>query len=308
MRLLSGPHRNVCVVGDEDQSIYGWRGADIRNILDFEHDFPARKSVRLEQNYRSTKTILGAAAALVEHNKAAQGKDPVELWGRGLPIVCFEAADGEQEALFIADTIEKLLRSDPSSKVAVLYRTNFQSRQIEEALRRYGRKYIVVGGFSFYQRAEVKDALAYLRLLLDPRDNVGLLRILNVPARGIGQTTVDQIEKIAMEHGLSLFEAIGTACDDRMLGARAEASLGVFRHLIDELRAELDQLKPDQMLREVLEKTGYRNMLATDATIDSESRLENLEELVSAAADAAERGEGLREFLDQPHWSPTPTR
>jgi len=298
MRLLAGPNRNVAVVGDEDQSIYGWRGADIRNILDFEHDFPGARVVRLETNYRSTRTIVGAAAALVQHNKARKEKALRSSGEEGLPITYFEAADGEQESAMIAETIEKLLRSDPTLKVAVLYRTNFQSRQIEEALRRYGRKYVVVGGFSFYQRAEVKDALAYLRLLLDPRDNIGLLRVLNVPARGIGLTTVAQIEKIATDRSLSLFEAIGAACDERMMGARAEASLRVFRRLIDEMRVELEHLSPDQMLREVLEKTGYKQMLATDSTIDSESRLANLEELVSAAAEAAERGEGLREFLD----------
>ncbi len=298
MRLLAGPNRNVAVVGDEDQSIYGWRGADIRNILDFERDFPGAKVVRLETNYRSTRTIVAAAAAVVENNKERKEKVLRSAGEEGLPVTYFEAADGEQEGSMIAETIEKLLRHDPALKIAVLYRTNFQSRQIEEALRRYGRKYVVVGGLSFYQRAEVKDALAYLRLLLDPRDNIGLLRIVNVPARGIGQTSVAQLEKIAAERGLTLFEAIGVACDQRLMGARAEASLAVFRRLIDELREFSAHAAPDQILREVLDRTGYRQMLANDGTIDSESRLANLDELVSAAADAAERGEGLREFLD----------
>lgn len=298
MRLLTGPHRNVAVVGDEDQSIYGWRGADIRNILDFEHDFPGAKVVRLEINYRSTRTIVAAAAAVVERNKARKEKQLRSAGEEGLPVTYFEAADGEQEAMMIAETIQKLLRTDPDLKIAVLYRTNFQSRLIEEALRRYGRKYVVVGGLSFYQRAEIKDAMAYLRLLLDPRDNIGLLRILNVPARGIGQTTAAQLEKIAAERKLTMLEAICAACDEHLLGARAEASLAAFRGLIDELRAGAAAAPPDQTLRAVLEKTGYRQMLANDATLDSESRLANLDELISAAADAAERGEGLREFLD----------
>ena len=156
------------MVGDEDQSIYGWRGADIRNILDFERDYPNAKVIRLEQNYRSTQKILEAAGAVVANNKARKGKN---LWtdaGVGEPIRMYEAPDSENEALFIADTIEKVLRDDPNDRVAVLYRTNFQSRQIEEALRRYGRKYIVVGGFSFYQRAEVKDILAYMKVVGSP--------------------------------------------------------------------------------------------------------------------------------------------
>ncbi len=175
------------MVGDEDQSIYGWRGADIRNILDFERDYPNAKVIRLEQNYRSTKNILEAASAVVANNKERKGK---WLWtesGAGEKIGRYEAFDGEQEALFIADTIERLLSANPNHRVAVLYRTNFQSRQIEEALRRYRRQYIVVGGLSFYQRAEVKDALSYLKAVVSPQDSVSLLRIINTPARGIGK-------------------------------------------------------------------------------------------------------------------------
>ena len=208
VRLLTEMRHNVCVVGDEDQSIYGWRGADIRNILDFERDYPNAVVIRLEQNYRSTKNILEAASAVVANNKERKGK---WLWtdsDAGAKIGYYEAPDGENEALFIADTIEKLLSKNPKERVAVLYRTNFQSRQIEEALRRYGRKYLVVGGFSFYQRAEVKDLLAYLKVLLSPQDSVSLLRIINTPARGIGKGTVDQIEQYALEHGSSLWNAL----------------------------------------------------------------------------------------------------
>jgi DNA helicase II / ATP-dependent DNA helicase PcrA len=298
MRLLSSTHSNVAVVGDEDQSIYGWRGADIRNILDFEKDYPGAKIIRLEQNYRSSKTILDAAGSVVANNKARKGK---WLWtdaGEGDPICYYEADDGEREALFIADTIEKLIARDASTRIAVLYRTNFQSRQIEEALRRYMRTYIVVGGFSFYQRAEVKDALSYLKLLVNPNDNVALLRILNVPARGIGKTTSDQLEKIAASRGVSLWEALGAACREHLLGQRAEAAVGVFVRLIEELSAQKNQLGADALLREVLDRSGYRRMLETDVAPDAESRIGNLDELLSAAADAAERGEGMQDFLD----------
>ncbi len=298
MRLLSEAHSNVAVVGDEDQSIYGWRGADIRNILDFERDYPGATVIRLEQNYRSTKTILEAASRVVERNLARKGKT---LWtdgAEGDPVCYFQAADGEQEALFIADTIEKVIRKDPETRVAVLYRTNFQSRQIEEALRRYMRKYVVVGGFSFYQRAEVKDAIAYLNVILNPRDSISLLRILNVPARGIGKTTSDQLDELATRRAVPLWEAIGIAVDEHLLGARAEAALAVFRRLIEQLRDASTQQQPDGLLQQVLDLTGYRRMLETDATPEAESKLGNLEELVSAAADASERGETLRDFID----------
>ncbi len=298
IRLLASRHSNVAVVGDEDQSIYGWRGADIHNILDFEQDFPGARVIRLEQNYRSTRTILDAAGAVVANNTARKGK---WLWteaGAGTPIGVFEADDGEQEALFIAETIDKLLRSEPAAHVAVLYRTNFQSRQIEEALRRYGRKYKVVGGFSFYQRAEVKDALAYVKLLLNPRDNVALLRILNVPARGVGKTSVEQLEQLAGERRISLWEALAQGCDEHRYGARAGAALGAFRRLIERLRAELPGQAPHAVLRRILDETGYRAMLETDPSAEAESKLGNLQELVSAAADAAARGESMEEFLD----------
>lgn len=298
MRLLSQAHSNVAVVGDEDQSIYGWRGADIRNILDFEQDFPNATVIRLEQNYRSTKTILEAASRVVERNTARKGKT---LWTDGPagdPICYFEAEDGEQEALFIADTIRKILASDPQTHVAVLYRTNFQSRQIEEALRRYSLPYKVVGGLSFYQRAEIKDILAYLHLLLNPRDNVSLLRILNVPARGIGKTTAEQLESIALREQCSLWEAIGRALDQHELGSRAEAALAAFRRLVEELRDAAGRMPPHELIAFLLDRTGYRHMLEAEGTPESESRLGNLEELVSAAADSAERGESLQDFLD----------
>jgi DNA helicase II / ATP-dependent DNA helicase PcrA len=299
MRLLSAARQNVAVVGDEDQSIYGWRGADINNILDFEKDFPNARVIRLEQNYRSTRTIIEAAGAVVANNKARKGKWLHTENEEGSPVCYYEAADGEQEAMFIASTIGKIRRSEPDTRFAVLYRTNFQSRQIEEALRRYNIGYLVVGGFSFYQRAEVKDALAYVKLLLNPNDSVSLMRVLNVPARGIGKTTVEQLESLAARNGISIWQAIGAACDQHLLGARAEASLGVFRRLIGELRETIEGCGPQQVLLDILERTGYRKMLEAGGTPEDESRMGNLEELVSAAADAHERGESLIEFLDQ---------
>jgi len=298
MRLLSQEHDNVAVVGDEDQSIYGWRGADIRNILDFEKDYPNARTIKLERNYRSTKTILDAAGAVVAHNQARIGKWLETENGAGAPIGFYEAADGEGEALFIADTIEKLMRESRDNRIAVLYRTNFQSRQIEEALRRYNRAYVVVGGFSFYQRAEIKDALAYLRLLANPADSVSLARIINVPARGIGKSTAEQIEMLARERGIALWEACEAVSGGKLLGARAEAAVGAFVRLIGELRENLAARGVHETLNELLDRTGYRQMLSADAGVDSESKLGNLEELLSAAAEAHERGESLTDFLD----------
>jgi DNA helicase II / ATP-dependent DNA helicase PcrA len=298
IRLLTESHKNLCVVGDEDQSIYGWRGADIRNILDFERDYPNAAVIRLEQNYRSTKNILEAASAVVANNTERKGKWLWTTSGAGERIARFEAFDGEQEALFIADTIEKLLTASPEDRAAVLYRTNFQSRQIEEALRRYGRKYVVVGGFSFYQRAEIKDTLAYLKVLSSPHDSVSLLRIINTPARGIGKSTIDQIEQYALEHELSIWSAIGRMLDENIFPPRAGASLHSFRNMIQELAAMLATAKVSDVLEEILARTGYTKMLQGDKDPESESRLDNLNELINAASEAAERGEGVSEFLD----------
>src|ERR1017187_8144028 len=298
MRLLSERQGNVCVVGDEDQSIYSWRGADLRNILDFEHDFPKAKTIRLEQNYRSTKNILAAAGAVVENNKARKGK---KLWTEseaGALLGLYAGYDDQNEALFIADTIEKHLLANPLDSVAVLYRTNSQSRQIEEALRRYGRKYNIVGGFSFYQRAEIKDTVAYLKLAASNYDSVSLLRVVNTPARGIGRTTVDQIEKYGRDHALSLWDAIERIIDDEKLSTRSQSSLVTFRNLIQELSLVASSSPLPDLLRFILERTGYRRMLEQEKTPDGEARLENLDELVTAATEAAERGESISDFLD----------
>jgi DNA helicase II / ATP-dependent DNA helicase PcrA len=246
MKLLAGPAQNVCVVGDEDQSIYSWRGADIKNILEFEKDFPTVKTVRLEQNYRSTQMILEAAGAVVARNAQRKGK---HLWTArqgGSKIGYYEAPDGENEALFVADQINKYLRkageesgSGEPPRAAVLYRTNSQSRLVEEALRRYAIGYTMVGGFSFYDRSEIKDLLSYLKLVQNTDDSIALQRVVNTPPRGIGKTTMETIERLALETGSSLWAATGRAVKNGLVSQRACLALGNFRRIIQDARAML---------------------------------------------------------------------
>src|SRR5215470_17042213 len=253
MRLLAGARHNVCVVGDEDQSIYSWRGADIRNILEFEKDFPEARIIRLEQNYRSTQAILEAASAVVANNVKRKGK---RLWTArqgGNRIGYYEAPDGENEALFAADYISQYLRKINEEgaegvRVAVLYRLNSQSRLIEEAMRRYQLPYQVVGGFSFYERAEIKDMISYLKLINNPQDSIALLRVINTPARGIGKATVETLERLGLETGMSLWSAMGEALERKLLPPRALAALKTFKDLIDDARA--------MMLRTFVERLG----------------------------------------------------
>src|SRR6195952_5584194 len=243
MKLLAGDHNNICVVGDEDQSIYSWRGADIKNILDFEKDFPETKTIRLEQNYRSTQVILEGAGAVVAQNTQRKGKNLWTAREGGSLIGYYEAPDGENEALFVADRVQKYLREagaqDDLPRCAVLYRTNSQSRLVEEALRRYGIQYHMVGGFSFYDRAEVKDILSYLKLVQNPHDSIALQRSVNSPPRGIGKTTLETIERIALTTGMSSWDAIARATEEKLLPARALAALASFRRLIKDARAML---------------------------------------------------------------------
>ncbi len=390
MKALAGKRHNICAVGDEDQSIYSWRGADIRNILEFEQDFPEAKIIRLEQNYRSTQNILEAASAVVRNNVKRKGKN---LWTDrqgGPKLGYYEAPDGENEALFVADYVSKYLQKraeegEPDTKAAVLYRTNSQSRLFEEALRRYGLKYNVVGGFSFYERAEIKDMISYLKLLQNPEDSVALLRVVNTPARGIGKTTMETVERIALETGKSLWGAITECIDRQLLPARACMALKNFQEIIedaramamgtyaDRLSATLNGAKPapksaapaaievpepeigDQhglgfegsidfspeslsddedatefspeaidggetedapaegiegfrtpgeaanvaeILKFLLDRTGYIKQLEIEDTPESLSRIENLKELVNAAMDSRDRGETLGDFLD----------
>jgi DNA helicase-2/ATP-dependent DNA helicase PcrA len=400
MKLLAGPEKNVCVVGDEDQSIYSWRGADIRNILEFEKDFPDAKTIRLEQNYRSTQIILEAASAVVSRNSQRKGK---KLWTSregGALIGYYEAPDGENEALFIADTIQKYLRKageeQEMPKAAVLYRTNSQSRLIEEAMRRYGIAYTMVGGFSFYERAEIRDLLSYLKLVQNVNDSIALQRVINTPARGIGKTTLETLERIALETGTSTWEAIHRALKEKLLPGRALIALDTFRGMIQDARALLEpgfaeKLASDvegseaddtsfdvaaadggdsdtsfdfgdaeqgslalvhheeeealdaaafnpfldeppvphaaasvkktevtaakveavegfrapgdaatlpELIKFLIDRTGYIRSLEEEGTPEAFSRIENLKELANAAQDAQERGETLAEFLD----------
>ena len=260
MRLLAGTAHNICAVADEDQSIYSWRGADIRNILEFEHDFPEAKIVRLEENYRSTQNILGAASAVVANNLRRKGKN---LWTSrqgGAKLGYYEAPDGENEALFAADTINRYVRqaaeNGDTARAAVLYRTNSQSRLFEEAMRRYQLKYHVVGGFSFYERAEIKDLISYLKVVLNPDDSVSLLRVINTPARGIGKTTIETIEQLALETGLSLWGALREAITRELLPARALAALKSFRDLIQDAHAMLAGTYADQLDRSIESSAG----------------------------------------------------
>jgi DNA helicase-2/ATP-dependent DNA helicase PcrA len=389
MKLLAGERKNVCAVGDEDQSIYSWRGADIRNILEFEKDFPNARIVRLEQNYRSTQVILEAAGAVVANNLRRKGK---KLWTDrlgGALIGYYEAPDGENEALFIADRIQTFLRQTDSSetqesgRAAVLYRTNAQSRLVEEALRRYNIQYTMVGGFSFYERAEIKDLLAYLRLVRSPHDSMALQRVINTPARGIGKTTLETLERLALETGVSTWEALGSAIANRLISARALMAIESFRQIILDAQAMMDPdfagklaadvaagadssdadtgfdfgplqsvdvdaetkgtgfspyinrtssagaLAPEgeldqamdlqtpsenesappfrapgdaatlpELIRFIIDRTGYIKALETEGSPEAFSRIENLKELANAAHDAEARGETLAEFLD----------
>ena len=242
MRLLAGREHNVCAVGDEDQSIYSWRGADIRNILEFEKDFPEARIIRLEQNYRSTQSILQAASSVVSRNVKRKGKTLWTSRSGGAQVAYYEAPDGENEALFAADFIARYLGqahgdNGETPRAAVLYRTNSQSRLFEEAMRRYQMKYHVVGGFSFYERAEIKDMISYLKVIHNPDDSIALQRIINTPTRGIGKTTMETLERIALETGLSLWRAIEQATECQLLSGRALAALKSFKELMDDARA-----------------------------------------------------------------------
>ena len=257
MKLLAGHEKNICVVGDEDQSIYSWRGADIKNILDFEKDFPGAKTIRLEQNYRSTQVILEGASAVVSQNTQRKGKNLWTSRDGGSLIGYYEAPDGENEALFIADRIQRYLREagqqEDLPRCAVLYRTNSQSRLVEEALRRYQIQYHMVGGFSFYDRAEVKDLLSYMKLVQNPHDSIALQRVINSPARGIGKTTMETLERMALGTGLSTWDAMARAIAERLLPQRTLNALEGFRRLIDDARAMLGAEFAEKLTEDVHE-------------------------------------------------------
>ncbi len=297
LRLLAGGGANLCVVGDEDQSIYRWRGADIGNILRFSEDFPGARVLRIEQNYRSRQKILDAAGAVVSRNARRIGKQLQATRGPGDNLVFYEARDARAEAEYVAQRVAQLSSADSDSHIAVLYRTNAQSRSFEEAFRTRGMRYRLLGGFSFYQRAEVKDALAYVRLAMFPDDDIAFLRVLNTPPRGIGKTTVEALRAIARERGVSFWAALGETVAAG--GSRAVAPLKSFRVLIEDLQQKLASLPPAEFLEALLESTGYLDMLHQRDTAEDIARVENLRELVNALIEAAERGETLSDFLDR---------
>ena len=296
VRLLSGARKNVCVVGDEDQSIYGWRGARAGNLKRFTEDFPGAKIIRLEENYRSTQTILDAAAAVVKNNSDRLGKTLQATLGSGERLRFFEAPDSVAEAEFICEELSSIVRNDSDARVAVLYRTGAQSRSFEEVLRRLGIRYRVVGGFSFYERAEVRNALAYVRLIFHPEDDVALLRVLNVPPRGIGATTVAGLEARAKETGKSLWETIRAG--EFSTGKKISGALHGFRELIEVLQEECRELPPASLIERVLDRTGFLNWVEQQDNIEHTSRGENLRELSNAMAEATEQGQTLEDLLD----------
>ena len=312
MKLLAGAHKNVCAVGDEDQSIYSWRGADIRNILEFEKDFPNARIVRLEQNYRSTQIILEAAGAVVANNLRRKGK---KLWTDrqgGSRIGYYEAPDGENEALFIADRIQAFLRQASSSETqdpggahcAVLYRTNSQSRLVEEALRRYGIAYSMVGGFSFYERAEVKDLLSYLRLIRNPHDSMALNRVINTPARGIGKTTLETLERLALETGQSTWVALGVAISQRLIPARAQMALESFRQLILDGQAMMDPDFAGKLSADLGAEDADTDFSFGAAGPGAEDKKEVTDALEAATEFSFGSNESQIPLLDPSHFSP----
>jgi DNA helicase-2/ATP-dependent DNA helicase PcrA len=332
IRLLTEQQQNVCVVGDPDQSIYRWRGADITNILKFEEHFPSAKVIRLEENYRSTQNILDLAHGVIKHNVERKEK---ALWTQnptGEKIRYYQALDAESEARFVAGKIQEHLRSEPELRAAVLYRTNSQSRVFEESMRRAGLAYNIVGGFSFYERMEVRDIIAYLKLAMNPHDSIALQRVINTPPRGIGKVTLDEIDNRARELGISHWDAISDLmAEAERLSPRAAAALANFQRIVNRLAAKVERITSapgneggdgdeldtglafnedldedyestspvSDLVKAAILDTGYENALKSDNSDEAEGRLENLQELVNAAVDYDEQGaEGLRDFID----------
>jgi DNA helicase-2/ATP-dependent DNA helicase PcrA len=318
IKRLAEVHRNLCVVGDPDQSIYRWRGADLRNILDFEHDFPDAMIVKLEQNYRSTQVILEAASAVISRNRNRKDK---RLWTDkegGAPIVLYQAGDEIEEADFITRGVRETQRQQPDAMTAVLYRTNAQSRAIEDALMREGVAYRIIGGVRFYERKEIKDALAYLRLMINPHDDVSFRRVVNVPARGVGKSVMEALEAIEpvsedadtplFMAGLqpapsprSLWTRMLTGLDRRLLPPRAMAALKVFRDVMADLTAEAAGKQVSIAIGLMLDRSGYLRDLREEKSEDAEGRIENLMELVSAAREYESRDDepSLGGFVDR---------
>lgn len=302
LQLLAARYRNICVVGDDDQSVYRFRGANVRNILNFERDYPDAVVVKLEQNYRSTGTILEAAGAVIAQNARRQEKT---LWtenGRGTPIGYFCAQDETHEAEVICQNILGLHRTEdlPYRDVAIFYRTNAQSRVLEDGLRRANIPYQIVGGLKFYDRQEIKDVLAYLRLLTNPHDTLSLRRIINVPRRGIGQVSWSRMEEWGEARGLHGLEILPAVLDSDIVGKSVRRKIRTFYDLMQALRHDAPYMEVADITREVLDRTGYEEQLEEEQTAEARARLENVRELVNAAQEFDRHGEGgLPDFLSQ---------
>jgi DNA helicase-2/ATP-dependent DNA helicase PcrA len=299
--MLVEKHRNICVVGDDDQSIYAWRGADLRNILDFEGDYPEAHVVRLEQNYRSTQVILDASNSVIRNNFGRKGKD---LWTDrpgGKKIRLNQCADERDEGRWVAGAMHELRHNYKYRDMAILYRTNAQSRAIEEGLRSRTIPYTIVGGLRFYERKEVKDILAYLRVIANPMDSISLGRIVNTPRRGIGDTTVSRLNDFSMQEGLSPFQALGRLEEVNGIAGRTKKTLAAFRELILDLQARNVDTRPDDLAALVVEKTEYLESLAELAPVEAETRTENVKELLTATQEYADRSETptLEGFLQE---------
>jgi DNA helicase II / ATP-dependent DNA helicase PcrA len=283
LQLLSAKHRNVFAVGDPDQSVYGFRGADIRNVLEFEHDFPSARTIALEQNYRSTNAILGAANAVIRHNRERKDKNLWSELGDGEPVRVVEVEDEHAEARYVAAEIATLVEQGLSSdEIAVFYRTNAQSRVLEDVLVRQGVAYQVIGGPRFYERAEVKDLIAYLQVIDNPYDAVSLVRIANRPRRGIGDSTLVRLQSYANTQGISLWEATELA-DDAGVGAAPQKAVRAFRTMIESCMAGALELEVPDLIERVFERSGYLASLEAERTIEARGRIENLQELISLA-------------------------
>lgn len=284
VHLLARKHKNLCVVGDEDQSIYSWRGADIQNILNFEQDFPQSSLVKLEQNYRSSKTIVEAATSVIQNNKERKNKTLFTDNPAGELIQVREENDEYSEAKFVVQAVQNILQ-DPNysaKDIAIFYRTNAQSRVIEEQLRTRGVHYKIVGGLRFYDRMEIKDVLCYLRLLINSADNIAFKRVINTPTRGIGKTTVQKLEVFAQEANISLMAACDQALAAKQFNAGTSKKLATFLQLMQSLQSAAEDLRPSEIYHLVLEQTGYLQKLQIEDTSEAHSRIENLEEFDSA--------------------------
>lgn len=304
VQMLAQGHRNLCVVGDEDQSIYSWRGADIKNILDFEKDFKEAKIVKLEENYRSSANIVSAATAVIKNNSERKDKTLFTSNPAGDKIQVREEKTEYDEARFVAKTIQTMMNEGEGSynDYAIFYRTNAQSRVLEEQLRTLSIPYRLVGGVRFYERMEIKDMLCYMKLAINPADDVAFKRIINVPARGIGKTTVEKIEEVAAQTGLSMTQAALKACEDRIFNAGTTGRVRRFLELMEELQSNALTFKLVEFYPIVLDRTEYLVALKKDESPESLARIENLEELDNAIVQfAKERGEEatLTTFLEE---------